>query len=1047
MSKPTFDISHKFLVRIPLLPYTSLVELLGLSTKEFEDQFLLITKNPSFRLAILISSISVYEQLLAWETGKILDEKRINKLKASLFKYLIRASTRPTPFGMLAGSFIGGFNDQTEMQLMAGKDSLSLSVLPDMHLLDRMRQNMCASGMPDSSLKYYSNPTLYPVGERLRYIEYSQSVSAARNFQYSSVDGNYYLNQILEVTKNGAQIDQLIEVLVKNDIVREDAMEFISELIANMIILSELELSSSPKSYRNILKTFMESRENSNAIFKSCSDHLDQIDKLSGRVDLAGFEDAILRLSKVYPSDNQTLIQVNLFKKTIRNTITKGLASNIHEAFDIMTLLSSQEELVELKEFKDAFLARYEGRFVRLVDALDPENGLGYPPRDKTKAFNDNVIENIDFDSLSESVFPRARTTKIEEFLQTIYFDAIHAGNYTVDLKEYDLSPLQSSKIPIHELSDSFYLASELYSKSAKDLDRGQFSLFIKQFVGPSSARITSRFSDDPEIREFTREIIKTEEAGYENVVFAEINHVPQARQANIISFSEIRSFEIPFVIAKDLSKPDVIELRDILIGFRDGKLRLFSQKIKKEIIPCLTNSFNYSLDSIPIYRLLCDFQLQCAFNLSWTWGAFHASKFLPRVSYGNVILARAKWQVDIPGDVTSLVVKEIILKLRQDLQLPRYLSLTEKDTALLIDIENDKSIELLTDFAKRHQKLVVEESLVTSEPNFITDNTGAYNGEFIFALSKSIKSLQPMPEVSPESQGEYIFLPGSTWLYFKIYCGVKASDHILDSLCEKCQGLIENQFIDKWFFLRFADPDYHIRLRLNGQQDFHNTALNALLPLLSQLKSEGQIIGYSINSYERELNKYPICIAPECEDFFFHDSNSIIKILHLLSFNFGDKRSWLVALKSIDVFLNDFGLSLSSKLMFVKEAATYYFAEFGLSKDKKFVKSVNRKYAENKALIEGLLCADEFADFSDFKNVFTIRSSELSPIVSQIKSKIGDSISLNELIGNLLHMHFLRFFKTKQRLKEAIVYKTLQLYYVSQSIRQASAANLQENG
>ena len=58
-------------------------------------------------------------------------------------------------------------------------------------------------------------------------------------------------------------------------------------------------------------------------------------------------------------------------------------------------------------------------------------------------------------------------------------------------------------------------------------------------------------------------------------------------------------------------------------------------------------------------------------------------------------------------------------------------------------------------------------------------------------------------------------FSLGSEWLYFKIYCGVKTADFILvDYLKETIEQLLAQQYISKWFFIRYNDPDAHLRLR-----------------------------------------------------------------------------------------------------------------------------------------------------------------------------------------------------------------------------------------
>ena len=67
-------------------------------------------------------------------------------------------------------------------------------------------------------------------------------------------------------------------------------------------------------------------------------------------------------------------------------------------------------------------------------------------------------------------------------------------------------------------------------------------------------------------------------------------------------------------------------------------------------------------------------------------------------------------------------------------------------------------------------------------------------------------------------------FIPGSEWVYFKLYTGTKTADTILkNELYGFIQEMIKNKSIDKWFFIRYSDPDFHVRLRihLNDKKDF----------------------------------------------------------------------------------------------------------------------------------------------------------------------------------------------------------------------------------
>lgn len=67
--------------------------------------------------------------------------------------------------------------------------------------------------------------------------------------------------------------------------------------------------------------------------------------------------------------------------------------------------------------------------------------------------------------------------------------------------------------------------------------------------------------------------------------------------------------------------------------------------------------------------------------------------------------------------------------------------------------------------------------------------------------------------------------IPGTEWLYLKIYTGIKTSDIILK---EVITPLIEyfqaDNYISKWFFIRYNDPESHLRIRfMLNNTDYYN--------------------------------------------------------------------------------------------------------------------------------------------------------------------------------------------------------------------------------
>lgn len=81
-------------------------------------------------------------------------------------------------------------------------------------------------------------------------------------------------------------------------------------------------------------------------------------------------------------------------------------------------------------------------------------------------------------------------------------------------------------------------------------------------------------------------------------------------------------------------------------------------------------------------------------------------------------------------------------------------------------------------------------------------------NSSLLFTMSKTKISI---------TMEDRIFIPGSEWLYFKIYTGTKTGDDILkNEVYDFVHDLRRKNIIDQWFFVRYNDPDFHLRLRLH---------------------------------------------------------------------------------------------------------------------------------------------------------------------------------------------------------------------------------------
>lgn len=297
------------------------------------------------------------------------------------------------------------------------------------------------------------------------------------------------------------------------------------------------------------------------------------------------------------------------------------------------------------------------------------------------------------------------------------------------------------------------------------------------------------------------------------------------------------------------------------MVSVKQNKIILRSKKLNKEIIPRLSSAHNFSYNALPAYQFLCDMQAQQFKKQGFwfNWGTLSSNyKFLPRAEYRNIIFSRAKWQLN-KNDFKLLLDDKVenyttaIKEWRIENQIPQYIVLAEGDNELFVDLEDSLSLKMFVQTIKKRAQIVIEEFVFDPKNLFIKDLEGnGYTNECIAILLKNkgkgniiSKTLQQKQEPIAEETTQRNFNIGSEWLYYKFYCGVKTADKLLTEVIKPLtEELQTKQLIDKFFFIRYTDPDLHIRLRFH-LIDIGNYKLQNLNKLEVLLKAK--ILGITI--------------------------------------------------------------------------------------------------------------------------------------------------------------------------------------------------------
>ena len=278
-------------------------------------------------------------------------------------------------------------------------------------------------------------------------------------------------------------------------------------------------------------------------------------------------------------------------------------------------------------------------------------------------------------------------------------------------------------------------------------------------------------------------------------------------------------------------------------------------------------------------------------------------------------------------------------------------------------------------------------------------------------------------------------FIPGSEWVYFKLYTGTKTADAILKNELYGYVGeMLKKGLIDKWFFIRYNDPDFHIRLRLHLKETRDFTRIfNRFFETFQLIVYAGLVWNIQCDTYQREMERYGINSISLVEDYFCIDSEFVIQLLYLLNNENSEKQRWKLALALIDSFLSSFSFELHQRKELLNEMAESFKKEFGFTRHH-VSKQLNDKYRTFRKDIENAMLRE--SEVSPSIDVIKARRQAMLPIAEKLTDmdKSGKlQVSLNSLLTSMIHMTMNRWFRTKNRLHEMVVYEFLSKYYASE--------------
>ncbi|PSL49478.1 thiopeptide-type bacteriocin biosynthesis protein [Chitinophaga niastensis] len=1030
-----------YLLRVPLLPYSTLLSLHAnckYNTNELTAAIKTLFVNPLLQEAIYLASPDLYATLQQWLLGTVsLRSQKEHKLALTLYKYLVRMCTRCTPYGLFAGCASGTISQEPTHIVLAADPHHKVTRL-DMHYLSSLADELLQDETISTQLKYHPNTSLYLTGATYRYYEY-QLKDKKRHYFLSTFTNTPYLEQIIAAAGKGANLHQLIAVLTNLSIPAADAADFIKTLIQNQILVSPWHPTITGPDYFRTLSTQLEAGTAETGLVQL----LKQIQHLLDQPGIGTGQYTGIRhiLQTQFPAiTGKDVVQVDLFYKTRVNNISAKTIATITGHLQQLTVLNQATAPGDLQNFCKKFYQRYEEREMPLMTVLDSESGIGYGMIAGDKTCYTPLVDDL----VVPGGMPPAQTVwNVYNKLVLEKFTLAQKENaYSIELTDADLQQIT----PVGHtgnLPATACLMGTLLATDNTQLEEGNFQFIIKSCGGPGALALMGRFAaGDSELTKQMKACVNYEQSLFPDKIVAEVIHLPEGRTGNVLLRPQLYDYEIPFLGTASVDEKFQLSVSDLYVTVKNNIVILRSKSLNKEIIPRLTSAHNYT-QSLAIYKFLCDLQNQYApFNIQWDWNIFLNTSFLPRISYRQLVLKRARWLLftnefnDLLATASAAACLQLLLI---KYNLPEKVVMAEGDNELFLDLSCEYAQALLTDKLQKGD-VVLYESLVNEDNNFVMGAGGSHCNEMVIPFYHTSHETPVADHKTHQAAAvARSFTAGSEWLYAKIYCGAKWIDKLLTKeLLPLVTEFKQTKIITQWFYIRYQDPDSHLRIRFRNTTDpaFSQHIISRLNQVFEDYITNDIVHKIQYDTYIREIERYGNTTIELSEQFFFHDSEAVIELLPVIQTIGNEHNRWLFALKGVDCLLNDFGYTTAQKLYLLQQLQHSFFQEF--NGDGSLLYQLNNKYRNNSKTIDKVLTAPLQsllipATVIDIFHARSIANKAINQhIVQSDNQQKAGTDGLRHLVPDYIHLFLNRLFVANQRLHELVIYHYLLKHYTS---------------
>ncbi len=514
--------------------------------------------------------------------------------------------------------------------------------------------------------------------------------------------------------------------------------------------------------------------------------------------------------------------------------------------------------------YHGAFLDRYgPGAVIGVRELVNPDTGLGFPA-----GYRGSLAR------VPQPLLPR--DTALAALAQRSALE----GCREILLDDRTLAELTSTATartapPHTELRFSVQAAT------VSDLDRGAFTLTVTgaaRHAGTSMGRFLYLLEPGERAR-FTRAFATLPTAA-PGALTVQISSPPLNAKIGNVARTPVLAPLLPLGEHRREDESH-LRLDDLAVTADAHRFYLLSRSRGFPVEPVMFNAVGLRHHTHPLARFLCEITTARAAPCTpFFWGHLLTRQvpFLPRLRYGRTILAPAHWnlnQGDLPGPLAPWPTWVRALEsLRDSRHIPALVQLGDDDVRIRLDLTESAHRALLRDHLDRRGRATVTET--DAEHGWI----GGRPHDIALPLasrSPSRSPARPLPTRGYPPPEEHS--PGAgAWLYAKVYGHPDSHSALLTGALPELMARWEHGPRDCWWFIRHPEPTPHLRLRIRlHHPDRYGDAARTFGTWATDQRRTGLIGDTTLDVYRPETGRFGSGRALEAAESVFAADSAVV--------------------------------------------------------------------------------------------------------------------------------------------------------------------------